>query len=176
MAVAFESVKKTQGVFDQKKGRRWQRKSPTSKNEHYRRMLSACVKNRIGFFRYVLNDIWYASSEEHASRKGGVKERVRHANQDRPQGVPLPGGQQGGRIRARRLLSGTGTEHNEAGFYPEQVPFALLCCASRSSRTRTVARVSCIWLVQLHDRFWAMGCSAACESPEWNGEAFRRCS
>jgi hypothetical protein len=63
VAVAFESVKKTEGVFNQKKGRRWQRKSPTSKNEHYRRMLSACVKNRIGFFRYVLNDIWYASSE-----------------------------------------------------------------------------------------------------------------
>jgi hypothetical protein len=59
--VAFELVKKTEWVFDKKK-QKWQRKSPTTKNEHYRQMLSACLKNRIGF-RYVLNDVWYASSE-----------------------------------------------------------------------------------------------------------------
>jgi hypothetical protein len=31
-------------------------------------------------------------------------------------------------------------------------------------------------LVQLQDRFWVMSSSATCESAEWNGEAFRRCS
>jgi hypothetical protein len=59
--VAFELVKKSEWVFNKKKDR-WQRKSPLTKNEHYRRMLEACTKNRIGF-RYVLNDVWYASSE-----------------------------------------------------------------------------------------------------------------
>jgi DDE superfamily endonuclease len=59
--VAFELVKKTQWVFNKKKGK-WQRKSLETKNELYRRMLEACQKNRIGF-RYVLNDVWYASSE-----------------------------------------------------------------------------------------------------------------
>jgi hypothetical protein len=59
--VAFELVKKTEWVFNEKK-ERWQRKSPRTKNEFYRRMLEACQKNRIGF-RYVLNDVWYASSE-----------------------------------------------------------------------------------------------------------------
>ena len=59
--VAFELVKKSEWVFNKKKDR-WQRKSPLTKNEHYRRMLEACAKNRIGF-RYVLNDVWYASSE-----------------------------------------------------------------------------------------------------------------
>ncbi len=59
--VAFELVKKTEWVFNKKKGK-WQRKSPLTKNEHYRQMLKACTKNRIGF-RYVLNDVWYASSE-----------------------------------------------------------------------------------------------------------------
>jgi len=59
--VAFELVKKTEWVFNKKK-ERWQRKSPLTKNEHYRRMLKACAKNQIGF-RYVLNDVWYASSE-----------------------------------------------------------------------------------------------------------------
>jgi hypothetical protein len=60
--VAFELVKKTRWVFDKKKEKKWRRKSPTTKNEHYRPMLRACLKNRIGF-RYVLNDVWYASSE-----------------------------------------------------------------------------------------------------------------
>jgi hypothetical protein len=59
--VAFELVKKTQWVFNEK-NKRWQRKSPETKNELYRRMLEASQKNRIGF-RYVLNDVWYASSE-----------------------------------------------------------------------------------------------------------------
>jgi hypothetical protein len=59
--VAFELVNKSEWVFNNKKDR-WQRKSPLTKNEHYRRMLEACAKNRIGF-RYVLNDVWYASSE-----------------------------------------------------------------------------------------------------------------
>ncbi len=59
--VAFELVKKTEWVFNEKK-KRWQRKSPLTKNEHYRQMLEACAKNRMKF-RYVLNDVWYASSE-----------------------------------------------------------------------------------------------------------------
>ena len=59
--VSFELVKKTEWVFDEKKGR-WRRKSPQTKNELYRRMLEACAKNQIEF-RYVLNDVWYASSE-----------------------------------------------------------------------------------------------------------------
>ncbi len=55
MPVGFELAKKTQWVFNEKKGK-WQRKIPTTKNEHYRQMLAACVKNRIGF-GYVLNDV-----------------------------------------------------------------------------------------------------------------------
>jgi len=59
--VAFELVKKTEWVFNEKK-EKWQRKSPTTKNEHYRRMLKACRSNQVKF-RYVLSDIWYSSSE-----------------------------------------------------------------------------------------------------------------
>src|SRR3954468_23920494 len=51
--VAFELVNKSEWVFNKKKDR-WQRKSPLTKNEHYRQLLEACAKNRIGF-RYVLN-------------------------------------------------------------------------------------------------------------------------
>jgi hypothetical protein len=59
--VAFELVKKPEWVFNKKKNR-WQRKSLQTKNELYRQMLEACQKNKIEF-RYVLNDVWYASSE-----------------------------------------------------------------------------------------------------------------
>ncbi len=59
--VAFEMVKKTEWVFNEKR-KKWQRKSPRTKNEHYRLMLWACQGNRIGF-RYVLSDVWYSSSE-----------------------------------------------------------------------------------------------------------------
>ncbi len=59
--VAFELVKKTEWVFNEKRGK-WQRKSPQTKNELYRRMLALCMKNHIEF-SYVLSDVWYASSE-----------------------------------------------------------------------------------------------------------------
>ena len=59
--VAFEMVKKTEWVFNEKR-KKWQRKSPRTKNEHYRLMLWACQGNRIEF-RYVLSDVWYSSSE-----------------------------------------------------------------------------------------------------------------
>jgi hypothetical protein len=59
--VAFELVKKTEWVFNEKKGR-LQRKSPQTKNDLYSQMLKVCARNRIEFC-YVLNDVWYASSE-----------------------------------------------------------------------------------------------------------------
>ena len=48
--------------LQREEGPEWQRKSVQTKNELYRQMLKASTKNRIGF-RYVLNDVWYASSE-----------------------------------------------------------------------------------------------------------------
>jgi len=59
--VAFELVKETEWVFNDKR-KKWQRKSPQTKNELYRRMLSACENNRLKF-RYVLSDVWYSASE-----------------------------------------------------------------------------------------------------------------
>lgn len=59
--VAFELIKKTEWVFNEKKGR-WQTKSPETKNDLYRRrMLCACAKNRTEL-SYFLNDVRYASS------------------------------------------------------------------------------------------------------------------
>jgi hypothetical protein len=61
LPVAFDLVKKTEIVIDKKTGKE-KRQSKLTKNERYREMLKACVKNEIPF-RYVLNDVWYASAD-----------------------------------------------------------------------------------------------------------------
>ena len=59
--VGYKHVKKTKIVFDKKTGKN-RRKSPITKNEHYRDLLRNTVKNDIKF-KYVLNDAWFASTE-----------------------------------------------------------------------------------------------------------------
>src|SRR5215208_5326802 len=59
--VAFELVKKSEWIFEEKK-QKWRRRSPETKNEAYRRMLSACKDNWLKF-RYVLSDVFYSASE-----------------------------------------------------------------------------------------------------------------
>jgi hypothetical protein len=61
LPVAFDLVTKTEMVIDKKSGNA-RRISTLTKNERFRSMLKACVHNQIAF-RYVLNDAWYASSE-----------------------------------------------------------------------------------------------------------------
>lgn len=59
--VAFEIVKKDTYVIDKKTGKQ-KRKSSTTKNEHMRAMLQACVNNKLKF-RYVDSDIWFSSKD-----------------------------------------------------------------------------------------------------------------
>jgi hypothetical protein len=61
LPVTFEIVSKTITYTDQKSGKE-RRKSEYTKNERYRRMLRAMCKNNIPF-KYVLNDLWFASAE-----------------------------------------------------------------------------------------------------------------
>src|SRR5215216_2099201 len=69
--VAFELVKKSEWVFDQKK-EKWRRRSPETKNEAYRRMLSACKDDRLKF-RYVLSDVFYSASQNMSHIKEELK-------------------------------------------------------------------------------------------------------
>ncbi len=120
--VAFELVKKTQWVFDKKK-ERWRRKSPLTKNEHYRRMLWACAKNRIGF-RYVLNDVWYASSENMIHVKAELKkEFIMPIKTNRKVALSLEHKKRGEyeQVASVELEPGTVRE-----VYVEQVEFPLL--------------------------------------------------
>ena len=61
LPVAFEIVSKTEQYIDKKTGKE-KRRSKITKNEYYRNMLQAVFKNKIPF-KYVLNDIWFASAE-----------------------------------------------------------------------------------------------------------------
>jgi hypothetical protein len=61
LPVAFELVAKTERYQDEKTGQE-KRRSPVTKNETYRRLLQVTSANRIPF-RYVLNDLWFASAE-----------------------------------------------------------------------------------------------------------------
>lgn len=59
--VGFDLVRKTKLVYDSKR-KKEKRVSENTKNEQYRDMLKGCIKNNIKL-KYVLNDVWYASSE-----------------------------------------------------------------------------------------------------------------
>jgi hypothetical protein len=61
LPVAFELVKKPDWATDKKTGKP-KRAQRQTKNALYRQMLATSVKNQLPF-RYVLNDIWFASAE-----------------------------------------------------------------------------------------------------------------
>jgi hypothetical protein len=123
--VAFEFVKKTAWVFSEKKGR-WQRKSSETKNELYRRMLEACAKkNRIGF-GYVLNDVWYASSENMRYVKENLeKEFIMPIKINRKVALSLEHKKCGEYEQVASLEPEPGTVRE---VYVEQVEFPLLLC------------------------------------------------
>src|SRR5258708_214669 len=61
LPVGFSIVAKTEYYTDKKTGKR-KRRSPISKNEYYRDLLTAAQGNHIPF-KYVLSDIWYSSAD-----------------------------------------------------------------------------------------------------------------
>ncbi len=120
--VAFELVKKTEWVFNEKKGR-WQRKSPQTKNDLYRQMLKVCAKNRIEF-RYVLNDVWYASSENMSYIKRELeKEFIMPLKSNRKVALSLEEKKRGNYEQVGSLELEPGTVRE---VYVEQVGFPLL--------------------------------------------------
>ncbi len=124
--MAFELIKKTDWVFNEKKGR-WQRKSPQTKNELlYRRILCACVKNRIEF-SYVLNEVWYASSENMRHVKEDLeKEFIMPVKANRKMALSFEEKGRGEYEQVRSLeLEEEGTVRE---VYLEQVGFPLLVC------------------------------------------------
>lgn len=61
LPVGYQIIAKTERYIDSKSGKE-KRRSPQTKNEYYREMLTQAVKNQIRF-RYVTNDTWFAAAE-----------------------------------------------------------------------------------------------------------------
>jgi hypothetical protein len=61
LPVGFRLVAKTEYYTDKKDGKT-KRRSPISKNEHYQALIRQAHANQIPF-KYVLNDVWYASAD-----------------------------------------------------------------------------------------------------------------
>jgi hypothetical protein len=71
LPVAFDLVTKAEAFVDEKTGN-LKRKSSISKNERYRMLLRVVVHNQIRF-RYIVNDSWYASSDNMKMIKRDLK-------------------------------------------------------------------------------------------------------
>lgn len=61
LPVNYQLVEKTEVYTDKKTGKE-KRRSPVTKNEHYCQMLRLVKQHQIPF-RYVLNDVWFASAD-----------------------------------------------------------------------------------------------------------------
>jgi hypothetical protein len=61
LPVGFALVAKTEHYIDKQDGKS-KRRSPVSKNESYQQLTQHAVANQIPF-KYVLNDVWYASAD-----------------------------------------------------------------------------------------------------------------
>ena len=61
LPIGFELIAKTEHYTDPNDGKK-KRRSPKTKNEYYREMTQQAIRNQIQF-KYVLNDIWFASAE-----------------------------------------------------------------------------------------------------------------
>lgn len=61
LPVGFRVVSKTEQYVDNKDGKT-KRRDPISKNEHYQALLRQACLNQVRF-RFVLNDVWYASAD-----------------------------------------------------------------------------------------------------------------
>jgi DDE superfamily endonuclease len=73
LPVGFDLVTKTELYIDAKTGKQ-KRRSQLTKNARYRMLLLACAHNKLRF-SYVLNDVWYASSDNMMFIKHTLKKR-----------------------------------------------------------------------------------------------------
>lgn len=122
LPVAFEIMAKTEPYVDPKTEQA-KRRSPITKNEHYRSMLRAVVGNQIAF-RYVLNDLWFASADNMRLVKLDLKKDfVMALKKNRKVALSEADKQHG---RYQRIDQLRWPENSPLMVHLEQVPFALL--------------------------------------------------
>jgi hypothetical protein len=103
LPVGFSLIAKTEYYTDKKDGKQ-KRRSPVGKNEYYRTMLKQAVSNQLPF-RYVLNDVWYASAENMNFVKHTLKKDfVMPVKANRKVALSLADKQQGRYVRVDSLV------------------------------------------------------------------------
>lgn len=122
LPVAFEIVAKTESYVDPKTEQE-NRRSPITKNEHYRNLLRAVVGNQIAF-QYVLNDLWFASADNMRLVKLDLKKDfIMALKKNRKVALSETDKQHG---RYQRIDQLRFPVNSPLLVYLEQVPFALL--------------------------------------------------
>ncbi len=121
LPVSFELVEKTEWYTD-KKGRE-RRRSATTKNERFRNMVAACVKNKLPI-RYVLADSWYAAVDNMRFLKLDLKlDFIFALKSNRKVALSFDEKQAGKYTKLNELYL---PEATPTTIYLEKVPFALL--------------------------------------------------
>jgi hypothetical protein len=122
LPVGFVIVAKTEHYVDRKDGKP-KRRSPVSKNAHYQHLAQQAVTNQIPF-KYVLNDVWYASADNMMFIKHTLhKEFIMPLKANRKVAVSLADKRQGRYVRVDTLELEPNTDRE---VYLEGVDFPLL--------------------------------------------------
>lgn len=121
LPVNYHLVAKTERYTDEKTGQQ-KRRAAVTKNEIYRQLLKQVVQNQIPF-RYVLNDVWFASAENMLFVKHDLKrDFVMPLKTNRKVALRLEDKQPGRYVRVDSLAIETGTVMT---IYLEGVDFPL---------------------------------------------------
>jgi hypothetical protein len=122
LPVGVTLIAKTETYVDKKDGKT-KRRSPIGKNEYFRRMVQQAVTNQIAF-RYVLNDVWFASAENMMFIKHTVeKDFVMPLKANRKVALSAADKQQGRYVQVETVVL---EPHAIQEIYLEGVDFALL--------------------------------------------------
>ena len=122
LPVGFSLIAKTEYYLDKKDGKQ-KRRSPKTKNEHYRDLLRQAVRNQIPF-QYVMNDTWYASADNMKFVKHELqKDFIMPIKSNRKVALSLTDKQQGRFVSVDTLEL---EPHTASEIYLESVDFPLV--------------------------------------------------
>jgi len=122
LPVGFSLIAKTEHYLDKKDGKQ-KRRSPKTKNEHYRDLLRQAVRNQIPFL-YVMNDTWYASADNMKFVKHELqKDFIMPIKSNRKVALSLTDKQQGRFVSVDTLEL---EPHTASEIYLESVDFPLV--------------------------------------------------
>lgn len=122
LPVSFQIVAKTEYYTEAKSGEE-KRRCPVPKNQYCREMIKQAIQNQIPF-RYVLTDVWFASSENMMFIRHDLKKDfVMPIKTNRKIAMTYDDKRQGRYVRADTVVFRTDTPIK---IFPEEVDFPLL--------------------------------------------------